>query len=157
MTEALRAKDILDDAAALGAELADLILAAVAARSAVPSVADYVAVIAPTFGPGTAATYGPYWRLTIAHPGDRRLSDVSVVDLQTVVADAALRANAPGRPRLAAHRGKPASERYRPCSPGPAPPASSAPIPQHCSPSPAVLGAGAGGRMLQSCVAVAHC
>lgn len=92
MTDGLRANDLVDDAAALGAELADLILAAVAARAAVPTVADYIATIAPAFSPGTAATYRPYLRLAITHLGDRRLSEVTVVDLQAVVADAGMRA-----------------------------------------------------------------
>lgn len=87
----LRAKILLEEAAALGVELADLV-AADAATVRMPTVAEYVSTIAGSFGQATAATYWPYWRLAITLLGDRRLAEVTVVDLQLVVAEAASRA-----------------------------------------------------------------
>jgi len=88
----LRATVVLAEAAALGLELEDLIAAHTVTCLPAPTLADHIAAIAPTFGPGTAATYGSYWRLALHHLGDHRLTDITVVDLQLVVADAAHRA-----------------------------------------------------------------
>jgi integrase len=55
-------------------------------------VAGYVDVVAPTFSPGTAATYRSYWRLAIARLGDRPVSEVGGEDCRAVVADAVARA-----------------------------------------------------------------
>ena len=40
----------------------------------------------PTFGPSTAATYRPYWRLAADLLGDRRLAELTMTDLAAVVA-----------------------------------------------------------------------
>jgi integrase len=58
------------------------------------TVCDYLATIAPTFSPATGATYATYWRLAVAHFGDRRLTEVTVDDCAAVVAAAARRAQA---------------------------------------------------------------
>mgnify|MGYP001180920100 CR=1 FL=1 len=94
---ALRARVVLEEARALGLDLADLIAAA-DGHPAVPSLAAFVAEIESTFTPGTAATYRPYWRIAVVLHGDRRLSDLGVTDLHLVVEAAAERArcNRPG-------------------------------------------------------------
>jgi len=88
----LRATVLLAEAAALGLHLEDLIAAHTGPRPPAPTLADHIAAVAPTFEPGTAATYSSYWRLALHHLGDRRITDITVVDLQVVVADAANRA-----------------------------------------------------------------
>jgi integrase/recombinase XerC len=87
----LRATAVLAEAAALGLQLEDLIAAHTAPCPPAPTLSDHIAAVAPTFGPGTAATYGSYWRLARHHLGDRRLNDITIVDLQIVVANAARR------------------------------------------------------------------
>lgn len=93
----LRARIILEEARTLGVELADLI-AAHATSQPLPTLSAYIDAIAPTFNPATAATYRPYWRLTAAHLGDRRLAEVTLTDLAAVVDAAGTRAmhNRPG-------------------------------------------------------------
>lgn len=88
----LRARVMLEEARVLGLDLADLIAADTIAAAQLPTVSSYLETIAPTFTTATAATYRPYWRLTSAHLGDRRLTDVTVTDLVAVVDDAAARA-----------------------------------------------------------------
>jgi integrase len=94
----LRARVLLGEAAALGIDLADLIAAGLdgsadtATPSRVPTVADYVETIKATFTPATAGTYRSYWRLAVELLGDRRLNEVTVADLQTVVDQAVSRA-----------------------------------------------------------------
>jgi hypothetical protein len=83
---------MLEEARVLGLDLADLIAADTIAATQLPTVSSYLETIAPTFTTATAATYRPYWRLTSAHLGDRRLTDVTVTDLVAVVDDAAARA-----------------------------------------------------------------
>jgi hypothetical protein len=56
------------------------------------TVADFVAVIAPSFSPSTAATYDTYWRLAVARFGERRLGEIGVADCAGVVAEAERRA-----------------------------------------------------------------
>ena len=85
----LRAAVLLAEAAALGVELADLIAAHTDTHPESPTLADHINAVAPTFSPGTTATYGSYWRLAIKHLGHRRLIDIDIIDLQVVVADAA--------------------------------------------------------------------
>ena len=88
---------MLEEARALGLDLADLIAAADSHPTAAPWPSS-----SPrskrTFTPGTAATYRPYWRLAVEHHGDRRLADLGVADLHAVVEAAAERAqrNRPG-------------------------------------------------------------
>lgn len=96
-TTSLRARVVLEEARALGLSLADLVAAA-DELVRVPTLADFVAEIEPTFTPGTAATYRPYWRLAVALLGNRCVSELSVADLNTVVDAAVVRArrNRPG-------------------------------------------------------------
>jgi integrase/recombinase XerC len=90
----LRARVLLGEAAALGVDLADLIAAGALAdtEARVPTVAGYVETITATFTPATARTYRSYWRLAVALLGDRRLDDITIAELQTVVDHAVRRA-----------------------------------------------------------------
>jgi integrase/recombinase XerC len=87
----LRARIVLDEARALGLDLADLI-AADNSSTALPTVSAYLAEIEPTFSAATAATYRPYWRLTTDQLGERRLAEITITDLTAVVEQAAARA-----------------------------------------------------------------
>jgi hypothetical protein len=101
----LRARILLDEAAALGLDLTDLIAAAepgTDVTSRVPAVADHVDTIAATFTPGTARVHKSYWRLAVKLLGDRRLDDITIADLQAVVDHAVQRCrrdrpDSPGR------------------------------------------------------------
>jgi integrase len=88
----LRATVLLTQAAALGLDLEDLIAAHPGPAILIPTLAEHVEAIAPTFGAGTAGTYSSYWRLAVDMLGHRRLTEISVGDLQGVVATAASRA-----------------------------------------------------------------
>ena len=88
----LRATVVLAEAAALGLGLEDLIAAHTAPGAPAPTLAAHVETAAPTFSAGTAATYSSYWRLAVGHLGESRLTDITVVDLQFVVTEAARRA-----------------------------------------------------------------
>lgn len=92
----LRARLLLAEVHAVGLEVADLVAADTTTTAAAqrPTVAADIESIAPTFTPGTAATYQPYWRLAAARLGDRRLVDITVADLAAVTDDAATRAQA---------------------------------------------------------------
>lgn len=92
----VRARVVLEEARLLGLDLADL-LAVADADVAIPTVAELVATIAPTFTTGTAATYRPYWRLMVDLHGDRRLAELDVTALQQVV-DAAVERASNNRP-----------------------------------------------------------
>jgi integrase len=83
---------LMEEAHALGLNVADLIAAEARRPEAAPTVAAYVETIRPTFTAATAATYAPYWRLAVARLGDRRLVEVTVVDLAALVTEAADRA-----------------------------------------------------------------
>ena len=84
----LRARLLLEEAHALGIDLADLIAADTTCAARISTVTNYIETIAPTFTAATAATYRPYWRLAIDRLGDRRLVEVTIEDLTLVVADA---------------------------------------------------------------------
>ena len=86
----LRARVLLEEAHALGVDLADLIAADRAAAARIPTVAAFIETVAPTFTDATAATYRPYWRLAAARFGDRRLIEVTIVsqELSSVRTDA---------------------------------------------------------------------
>jgi integrase/recombinase XerC len=88
----LRARMLLEEAHALGLDLADLIAADTVGAARMPTVRAYIEAIAPTFSPATAATYRPYSRLAVARLGDRRIADITVEDLTAVVDAAAARA-----------------------------------------------------------------
>ena len=68
MDRSLRAQVLMAEAVQLGVSIDDLLVAArtLGARHAPTTVAEYLEAIAPTFSPGTAATYGTYWRLAVA-------------------------------------------------------------------------------------------
>jgi integrase/recombinase XerC len=85
------------DATTLGHEPRRLILAATRES---PTLADHIAAVARTFTDPTAATYGTYWRLAIELLGHRRLAEITLADLQAVVAETLRRAQArrPGSP-----------------------------------------------------------
>lgn len=87
----LRARIVLEEAATIGVDLADLIAAHTAGGAALQTVSSYLAMIAPTFSAATAATYRPYWRLAEARLGDRRLAEITIIDLVAVVDDAVQR------------------------------------------------------------------
>ena len=87
----LRARIVLNEARALGLDLADLI-AADSAGADLPTVGSYVAELAPAFSAATAATYRPYWHLAASELGDRRLAEVTVADLAALVDQAGARA-----------------------------------------------------------------
>lgn len=95
-TRSLRARIVLDEARALGLDLADLI-AADASGVALPTLGVYIDEIAATFTPATAKTYRPYWRLAAVHLGDHRLAEITLIDLMGVV-DAAAQRAAENRP-----------------------------------------------------------
>ena len=94
MDRALRARVLMAEANQLGVTIDDLLIAATTlrVRHTPVTVAEYLDKIAPTFSPGTAATYAPYWRLAVARFGDWHLGDVGVDDCAAVVAEAAQRA-----------------------------------------------------------------
>ena len=75
----------------LGLDLTDLITAD-RRTSSPPTLAAFVATIEPTFTPGTAATYRPYWRLAVDHHGDSRVGTLGVTELHAVVEAAGERA-----------------------------------------------------------------
>jgi hypothetical protein len=86
----LRARVVLAEAHRLGVDLADLLDAG--RTTELVTVTDWIAEIEPTFGPATARTYRPYWRLAVRMLGDRRLAELTTVDLATVVIAAGERA-----------------------------------------------------------------
>jgi site-specific recombinase XerC len=83
---------VLAEANALGVDLADLMAAA--GPVDLPTVADWVAEINGTFTPATARTYRSYWTLAIRAMGDRRLAELTTVELASVVRAAGDRARA---------------------------------------------------------------
>jgi integrase len=102
----LRATVLLTEAAAVGVSLEDLIAAHPGPAVVVPTLAEHVEAIAPTFGAGAAATYRSYWRLAVGLLGDRRLTEITVADLGTVVTTASARA----RQRRAGSTGRSSTE-----------------------------------------------
>ena len=94
MDRSLRAQVLMAEAVQLGVTIDDLLVAArtLGAQQAPTTVAEYLEAIAPTFSPGTAATYGTYWRLAVARFGDRPLAEVTLDDCAAVVAEAVRRA-----------------------------------------------------------------
>ena len=91
MNRDLRARVLLEEARALGIDVHDLVAAATGESKPVTVVA-WIDEIAPTFGPSTAATYRPYWRLAARLLGDRNLAELTAADLAGVVGAAAERA-----------------------------------------------------------------
>ena len=91
MNRQLRARLLLEEARALGLDVADLVAAATGEPKPV-TVAAWIDEIAPTFTPSTTATYRLYWRLTARLLGDRYLAEFTTADLAAVVDAAAERA-----------------------------------------------------------------
>lgn len=75
---------LMDEARALGLDLADLIAAA-DGHPTVPTVGEHVAAIEATFTAATASSYRPYWRLAVDLHGSLRLTELGIADLQAVV------------------------------------------------------------------------
>lgn len=86
----LRARVVLAEAHRLGIDLTDLIAVGDPAR--LPTLSAWIAEIEPAFTPSTARTYRPYWRLAVGTLGDRRLAELTAVDLAAVVTAAGTRA-----------------------------------------------------------------
>lgn len=89
MDRHLRAKVLLAEAESLGLTIGDLAQAAAVGTAAsgvrsVPTVAEYVEVISPTFSKGTLRTYRSYWRLAVELIGDRLLDVVTTDDCAAV-------------------------------------------------------------------------
>jgi integrase len=85
VTRQVRARVLLDEARALGVSLADLIAVSSDTAPRVPTVAEFVDTITPTFTPGTAGTYRAYWRLLTHQHGGLPLDEITICDLQAVV------------------------------------------------------------------------
>jgi integrase len=97
MDRLVRARVLLAEAEALGLTVDDLVAAAASAggpRSspAVPTLAEYVETVAPSFSANTAATYRSYWRVAAARFGDRPVASIDADDCEAVLADAVRRA-----------------------------------------------------------------
>lgn len=88
----LRARAVLAEAHHLGVDLADLLAAAEPVH--LPTVADWTASIEASFTAATARTYRPYWNLTVLMLGERRLAELTTIDLANVVRAAGDRARA---------------------------------------------------------------
>jgi hypothetical protein len=58
----------------------------------VPTLAEYVDTVAPSFSANTAATYQSYWRVAVARFGDRPIDSLDADDCEAVLADAVRRA-----------------------------------------------------------------
>ena len=91
MNRQLLARLLLEEARALGIDLDDLVATSTGVAKPI-TVAAWIDEIAPTFGPSTAATYRPYWRLAAGLLGDRYLAELTTGDLAAVVDAAAERA-----------------------------------------------------------------
>jgi hypothetical protein len=91
MNRQLRARIVLEEARALGLDLDDLVAAATGEHRPI-AVAAWIDEIAPTFGPSTARTFRPYWRLLATMHGDRALAALTTMDLAAVVDAAGERA-----------------------------------------------------------------
>lgn len=101
MDRLVRARVLLAEAAALGVTVDDLVAAAStgavegslpAPPGSVPTVAEYVERVAPSFGASTLATYRSYWRLAVARFGDRPVDTLDADDCEALLADAVRRA-----------------------------------------------------------------
>lgn len=135
----LRARVLLDEARALGIEVADLVAADTNTAARLPTVGEFIEMIAPTFTPSTAATYQPYWRLAVARLGDRHSSTSrSRTSPRSSLMPPPARSNvAPTAP--AEHHRRAASPRYGHCSAAPSTPVSSPSTRPPRSPNPAGL------------------
>jgi integrase len=95
MDRLVRARVLVAEATALGLTIEDLVAASSQGprtTASVPTVAEYLAVVTPTFTKGTLRTYRSYWRLAEAQLGDRPIDAVGVDDCEAVLAAAVRRA-----------------------------------------------------------------
>jgi hypothetical protein len=100
MDRLVRARVLLAEAEALGVTFDDLVAAASSSsgrgssRSAasVPTLAEYVETVAPSFSANTASTYRCYWRVAVARFGDRPVDALDADGCEAVLADAVRRA-----------------------------------------------------------------
>jgi integrase/recombinase XerC len=108
MDSLVRARVLLAEADALGVSVEDLVAASAGSPRTkgvdVPTVAEWVERIAPTFTEGTLGTYKSYWTLLVARYGDRPIDEVGYDGCELVVADAQARAqqSRPGSKGLSA-------------------------------------------------------
>jgi integrase/recombinase XerC len=96
MNRQLRARALLTEMEALGLGLDDLLALAhngsPSTRPKAPAVADYMPVVAASYGPGTAATYGTHWRLLVEEVGCRPVDTICYDDCVAIVDTAGRRA-----------------------------------------------------------------
>jgi len=103
MDRLVRARVLLAEADALGVTIDDLVAASSSSPSSpgggslraatpVPTLAEYVDTVAPSFSANTAATYRSYWRVAVARFGDRPIDSLDADDCEAVLADAVRRA-----------------------------------------------------------------
>jgi site-specific recombinase XerD len=104
MERLVRARVLLAEAEALGVTIDDLVAAASSssafspgggsrrAVAPVPTLAEYVDTVAPSFSASTAATYRSNWRVAVARFGDRPIDSLDADDCEAVLADAVRRA-----------------------------------------------------------------
>jgi hypothetical protein len=127
MDRLVRARALLAEAEALGVTIDDLVVAASSSsasggsyRSAasVPTLAEYVETVAPSFSANTAATYRSYWRVAVARFGDRPIDAIDADDCDAVLADAVRRAQQRRPGSDGRSRGRTASPRCGRCSAG---------------------------------------
>lgn len=130
----VQAQALLAEARALGVDVADLVAAA--GPIDLPAVSGWITEIEPTFSAATARTYRSYWHLAARLVGDRRLAELTSVDLAAVVRAASERARAThstgGRSRR-----RPASRPSEPSVPEPSAPVTSPATPPAPWASPA--------------------
>jgi integrase/recombinase XerC len=69
----------------MGISPSELVLAAAGVRAGVPTVAEYVPVVAAAVAPGSQRLYGTYWRKGVEAFGSRRLDEVSATEIETVM------------------------------------------------------------------------
>jgi hypothetical protein len=108
MDRLVRARLLLAETEALGVTIDDLVAAASSSsgrgssRSAasVPTLAEYVETVAPSFSANTASTYRCYWRVAVARFGDRPVDALDADDCEAVLADAVAGYSSAGRAAL---------------------------------------------------------
>jgi hypothetical protein len=90
----MRARVLLAEAATLGVTIEDLVAESSGSPRPVmpvPTMAQYVATVSPSFSKDTADTYWSYWRLAVTRLGDRPIDSSGVDNCESVVADAEAR------------------------------------------------------------------
>jgi hypothetical protein len=90
----MRARILLAEAAALGVTIENLVAESSGFPGTLmpaPTMAQYVAIVSPSFSKGTAETCWSYWRLAVTRLGDRPIDSTGVDNCESVVADAVAR------------------------------------------------------------------